>query len=101
MIKAAAALAAIAALTACATVAANSIESDLKKLGLSDRRADCLAEQLRDRLDSGQIVTLADYIARLERADSSRQAFDALTAIEDPGIAAGVFQSGLACSLTR
>ena len=93
------AVAALPALTlaGCATVATATIESRLVDLGLSERRAACMGDELNARLDDDELTKLARHMVTLSRADSAGQVVDAVAGIDDVSVAAAVVASGAAC----
>lgn len=93
-------LAALLALTACATVATATIESRLIDLGLSRERAACMGDGLNERLDDDDLTKLARHMVTLSRADSPGQVVDAVASIDDFTIARAVVASGAACFLS-
>ena len=91
------ALAAVAGSGGCATLATATIEDRLVDLGLSERRAACMAGELDARLDDEDLTRLARHAVTLGRSDSPGQVVDALAGVDDLGIAAAVVASGTAC----
>ncbi len=93
-------LTAFVALAACATVAEYRIEDSLRDIGIAPQRADCMAGQLRDRLDGDQLNELADFLSSLTGADSTGEGVDVLLDIENPGIVGAVLKSGISCGFS-
>lgn len=84
---------------ACATMsAASRIEKQLVALGISDPRAECLAEELRDNLDRGDLNDVADFLEGVNRAQSPGGALDALLRIDNPRAAAAIASAGIVCA---
>lgn len=92
-----AALACAAPLAACATVATATIENRLVDLGLSERRAACMGDELDARLTDDDLTKLARHMITLSRADSAGEVVDAVASIDDFTIARAVVASGTAC----
>ncbi|MGF1544613.1 MAG: hypothetical protein ACFB00_08965 [Parvularculaceae bacterium] len=90
--------ASLGALTACATASEARIESQLNGIGVSPKRAGCVAGELGDRLDGGQLVELARFLDGVNRAETAGEGLDALLRIDDPRIAGAVAQSAFACA---
>ena len=87
----------LALLTGCATVATATIENRLVDLGLSERRAGCMADELDARLDDEDMTKLARHAITLSRSDSPGEVVDALAGVDDFGITRAVVASGTAC----
>lgn len=94
-------LAATAAIviTGCSTVAKYSLQNDLARIGFSENMAECMADQLQDRLDGGDLQELAWHVSRLSRASGSSSALSALKQINNPRVIAAATASGLSCAL--
>jgi hypothetical protein len=88
-------------LAACATAARATIENRLVSLGLSQARASCMASELDERLDDGELTELARHTFSLSRADDPAEVVEALGGIDDFTIARAVASSGIACILPR
>lgn len=84
---------------ACATISpASRIEKQLVSLGVSEARADCLADELDERLGRGDLKEVADFLEGLNRAQTPGGALDALLAIENPRAARAIASAGVACA---
>ena len=84
---------------ACATLSPTSrIESELRSLGVSEPRAECLAEDLGDHLDRNDLKAVADFLTDLNQAGSAGGALDALLSIENPRAAAAIASAGITCA---
>lgn len=87
------------ALAACATISPRvRIENRFVEFGLSKQRAHCLAEELDDRLNRGDLADVADFIGSLNAATSAGQALDALLSIDNPRAAAAIARASVACA---
>ena len=86
-------------MTACATISPHArIENRLIEFGFSEERADCLAEELDDRLDRSDLEAVADFIGDLNAASSPGETLDALIGIDNPRAAAAIARAGIACA---
>ena len=89
-------------LAACATFSPRSRIADrLVELGLSKDRADCLADDLDDRLDRDELNDVAEFLTDLNDAESAGGALDALLAIDRPRVATAIAGASLACAIRR
>ncbi len=87
------------AMTACATVSPRlRIENRFMELGLSERKASCMAHELDKRLDRDDMRDVADFIGRLNKASSTGENIDALLSIDNARAAGAIAASGLACT---
>ncbi|MEM9233379.1 MAG: hypothetical protein AAGA69_03975 [Pseudomonadota bacterium] len=89
------------AVAACATVSKLTIEDRLRDLGFSRAQASCVADELDERLDDGQLSRVARTLDDLTDADGPRNVIDAVGRINDPEIAAASGRAGLSCLLVR
>ena len=86
-------------IVACATVSPHArIENRLVEFGFSEERADCLAEELDERLDRSDMQAVADFIGDLNAASSPGETLDALISIDNPRAAAAIARAGVACA---
>ena len=85
-------------ITGCATVAQARIEDNLRDIGIPEGKADCMGDQLRERLDTDQLQALADHLATLNRSDSAGEALDAVIEVDDAGIVGAVTASAISCA---
>lgn len=89
-------------ITGCATVSpARRVEKQLISLGVSEARADCLADELDQDLDRGDLKDVADFLDDLNRAETPGGTLDALLRIENPRAAAAIAKAGIACAFNR
>lgn len=86
------------ALSACVTVAKYTIKDDLMDIGIPERRAECMANQLDERLSDDDLKELASYTRSLERSDTPGQALDALLQIRNPRAVGAITASGISCA---
>ncbi len=90
------------ALMACASLSPRAdVEQSFVDFGLSPARSACLAEELDERLDSGDMRNVAQYVAGLNAAASPGQALDALIDIDNPRAAAAIGAAGISCAFPR
>ncbi len=86
-------------LAACASFSPRSrIKDRFVELGVSSDRAACLADELDERLDRDDLNAVADFLTDLNEAGSAGGALDALLGIDNPGVAASIAASGVACA---
>lgn len=89
-------------LAACATISPRvRIENRLVQFGLSHQRAACMADELDERLDRGDLAAVADFVGNLNDATSAGEALDALLAIDNPRAAAAIARASIACAFPR
>jgi len=86
-------------ITGCTTVAKNSLRNDLQRIGFSESISVCMADQLEDRLDGGDLQELAWHVSRLTRANNSQAALGSLKKIDNPRVIAAATASALSCAL--
>ena len=85
---------------ACATLSPRiRIENRLQELGLSERRAECLASELDERLGRSDLEAVADFVGELNEATSVGETFDALLSIDNPRAASAIARASLSCAL--
>ena len=86
-------------ISACASLSPRSrILDGLLALGLSDDRADCIATELDNRLESDDLNNVADFLDSLNNAASPGEGIDALLTIDNPRAAQAIARSGIACA---
>lgn len=86
-------------LVACATVSPRArIENRLVNIGLTERKAECMAYELDDRLDRQDLNDVADFLGDVKDASSTGENIDALLNIGNARAAAAIAASGLACA---
>jgi hypothetical protein len=91
-----AALAAIV-LASCATAAKVTLNDRFRSIGLSAEMADCMVDDLDDRLSDDDLRDLARYASGLSRADSPGQAVDALLKFDNPRAVAAIGRAAFSC----
>ena len=92
-------LAALAAvmLSACATAARYTLQDRFRAIGIPADTADCMVDELEERLSSEDVQDLAQYTLKLSRADSAMAAIRSLMSIDNPRAVTAVGASGISC----
>lgn len=92
-------LVAALALAACATVSPRKrIENRLIEFGLSEQKAECMGNELDDRLDRGDLKDVADFIGNINDATSPGEGLDALLSIDNARAAAAIARASVVCA---
>lgn len=84
-------------LASCATAAKVTLNDRFKSIGLSAEIADCMVDDLDDRLSDEDLRDLARYTASLSRADTPGQAVDALLKFDNPRAVAAIGRAAFGC----
>ena len=74
------------------------IENRLVEFGFSEERAECMAEELDDRLDREDMKAVADFVGDLNAADSAGETLDALLGIDNSRAAGAIAAAGVSCA---
>lgn len=82
---------------ACATAARYTLQDRFVAIGIPTNTADCMVDELDQRLSSEDLQDLARYTLRLSRAGSTLDAIRSLMAIDNPRAVTAVGASGVAC----
>ena len=93
--------AALLAVTGCATVSKFTIKDRLQELGFSNAQADCVADELDDRLSDDQLADVAKTLDDLTDSNGPRRVIDALGRVSDERIASAAAQAGISCIFVR
>lgn len=88
---------ALALLASCATSARATLNDRFRAIGLSPAMADCMVDDLDDRLDNRDLRDLADYTVGLSRADTPLEAIEMLTEIDNPRAVAAIGRAAFSC----
>lgn len=88
---------ALALLASCATAAKATLNDRFRAIGLSADMADCMVDDLDQRLDDRDLRDLAEYTVGLSRADSAMDAVDSLLKIDNPRAVAAVGRAAFSC----
>lgn len=89
--------AAIVSVAACATGAKMTLQNRFEAIGLSPRMAECMVDDIDDRLSDRDLRDLARYTVGLSRADSPVEAIDSLLEIDNPRAVAAIGRAAFAC----
>jgi len=88
---------AFALLASCATSARATLNDRFRAIGLSPDMADCMVDELDQRLDSRDLRDLADFTVGLSRAETPLEAVDSLRRIDNPRAVAAIGRSAFSC----
>lgn len=92
-----AALACLLIVTSCATAARYTLQDRFRAIGIPAGTADCMVDELGDRLSDDDLQDLARYTLRLARADSTFAAVQSLMTIDNPRAVTAVGRSAVSC----
>lgn len=84
-------------LAGCATAARYTLQDRFRAIGLPESTADCMVDELDQRLSSEDLQDLAQYTVRLARADSTMAAIRSLMKIDNPRAVTAIGSSGVSC----
>ncbi len=84
-------------ISACATAARYTLQDRFRAIGIPAATADCMVDELEQRLSSEDIQDLARYTLRLSRADSTLTAIRSLMTIDNPRAVTAIGASGVSC----
>lgn len=87
----------LALLASCATAARATLNDRFRAIGLSADMADCMVDDLDQRLDDRDLQDLAEFTVGLARADSAIEAVDSLRKIDNPRAVAAVGRAAFSC----
>jgi len=88
---------AVMLLAGCATAARYTLQDRFRAIGIPADTADCMVDELDERLSSQDLSDLAQYTVRLARADSTLAAIRSLMTIDNPRAVTAVGASGISC----
>lgn len=88
---------AAAMLAGCATAARYTLQDRFRAIGIPADIADCMVDELDERLSNEDLQDLAQYTVRLSRADSTAAAIRSLMKIDNPRAVTAVGASGVSC----
>lgn len=88
---------AVMLLAGCATAARYTLQDRFRAIGIPADTADCMVDELDERLSNEDLQDLARYTVRLSRADSTLAAIRSLMTIDNPRAVTAVGASGVAC----
>ena len=87
------------ALASCATVSPRKrIENRFVEFGLSENKAECLGNELDERLDRSDLNAVADFVGDLNAAETAGGVVDALLGIDNARAAGAIAAAGVACA---
>jgi hypothetical protein len=87
----------LALIASCATSARATLNDRFRAIGLSADMADCMVDDLDDRLDDRDLRDLARYTVGLSRADTPLEAVDMLLRIDNPRAVAAIGRAAFGC----
>lgn len=88
---------ALALLASCATAARVTLNDRFRAIGLSAKMADCMVDDLDQRLDNRDLQDLARYTVGLSRADTPLEAVESLMKIDNPRAVAAIGRAAFSC----
>ncbi len=88
---------ALALLASCATAARVTLNDRFRAIGLSAKMADCMVDDLDQRLDDRDLQDLARYTVGLARADTPLEAVESLMKIDNPRAVAAIGRAAFSC----
>jgi hypothetical protein len=88
---------AVMLLAGCATAARYTLQDRFRAIGIPEGTADCMVDELDERLTNEDLQDLAQYTLRLSRADSTLAAIRALMTIDNPRAVTAIGASGVSC----
>lgn len=91
------ALAGALSVTAYATAARLTLQDRFRAIGIPATTADCMVDELEQRLSAEDVQDLARYTVRLARADSTLAAIRSLMTIDNPRAVTAIGASGISC----
>ena len=91
------ALLATALLAACATAAKVTLEDRFQAIGIPQGTAECMVDDLDERLSDDDLQDLARYSVRLARAKSTADAIRSLMQIDNPRAVTAIGRSAVSC----
>ena len=84
-------------IASCATAARYTLQDRFRAIGLPATTADCMVDELEERLSSEDIQDLARYTLQLSRSDSTLAAIRSLMTIDNPRAVTAIGKSGISC----
>ncbi|MEX0643725.1 MAG: hypothetical protein WD076_00320 [Parvularculaceae bacterium] len=91
------ALGAISMLASCATAAKVTLEDRFQAIGIPAGTAECMVDDLDQRLSDDDLEDLARYSIGLARAKSTADAVRSLMQIDNPRAVAAIGKSAVGC----
>lgn len=90
-------LAALITVTGCATAARYTLQDRFRAIGIPAGTADCMVDEVDQRLSDEDLQDLARYTLRLSRADSTFAAVQSLMTIDNPRAVTAIGRSAVSC----
>ncbi len=90
-------LGAILMVAGCATAARITLQDRFRAIGLPAQTADCMVDELEQRLSGEDLQDLARYTFQLSRSDSTFAAIRSLMSIDNPRAVTAIGESGISC----
>ncbi|MGD9800191.1 MAG: hypothetical protein AB7F91_14580 [Parvularculaceae bacterium] len=84
-------------LASCATTARATLNDRFQAIGLSPAMAECMVDDLDERLENRDLQDLARYTVDLSRADTPLEAIEMLLEFENPRAVAAIGRAAFAC----
>jgi hypothetical protein len=84
-------------LAGCATAARYTLQDRFRAIGIPAGTADCMVDELDERLSNDDLQDLARYTVRLSRADTTMAAIRSLMTIDNPRAVTAIGASGVSC----
>lgn len=88
---------ALLVVTGCATAARYTLQDRFRAIGIPAGTADCMVDELDQRLSDDDLQDLARYTLRLSRADSTFDAVRSLMTIDNPRSVTAIGRSAVSC----
>jgi hypothetical protein len=87
----------LALLASCATAAKVTLNDRFRSIGLSPDMADCMVDDLDQRLDDRDLQDLAKYTVGLSRANTPAEAVDSLLKFDNPRAVVAIGRAAFSC----
>jgi hypothetical protein len=84
-------------LAGCATGARFTLRDRFESIGIPPRMAECMVDDLDDRLSNEDLRDLARFTVGLSRADTPLGAIDSLLEIDNPRAVAAIGRAAFSC----
>ena len=83
--------------TSCATAARYTLQDRFRAIGIPAETADCMVDEIDERLSDQDFQDLAQYTLRLSRAETTFDAVQSLMTIDNPRAITAIGASALTC----
>jgi|GEM_PF-1106724 len=91
------AMAALLLVIGCASAVRYTLQDRFRAIGIGAETADCMVDDLEQRLSQDDLQDLARYTFELSRADSTLGAIRSLMTIDNPRAVTAIGKSGVSC----